>query len=170
MGASSYLVRTIKQRLESNRKITKEGHWLWMGALDSVGYGHIKVDDRVEKVHRIAYRFYKEVSLPNNVKVLHKNSCNTRNCFNPEHLYLGTQKENVQDILDIGHNKNKNKTQCKYGHIYTEESTYFYRGGRHCKICKYNYKKYGTYELGMQFLTEDEKQSLTKEEKERYLQ
>jgi hypothetical protein len=54
-------------------------------------------------IHRVAYRLYKEIDLPNDIMVLHKFPCTIRNCFNPDHLYLGDQKQNMKDAVEAGH-------------------------------------------------------------------
>jgi len=69
--------------------------------------------------------------------VLHKNTCNNKNCFNPKHLYLGNQSDNLQDATKLGKTgqHNRNKTHCPKGHEYTKENTYKNGNGRKCKTC-----------------------------------
>jgi hypothetical protein len=93
---------TVRERLESNREITEDGHWLWLGGVDAYGYGQISIDCKMMKVHRVAYRLYKAVDLDNDVMVLHKPPCLIRNCFCPDHLYLGDAKQNCKDMIDAG--------------------------------------------------------------------
>src|SRR5690606_22558767 len=54
------------------------------------------------KAHRAAYRIFKG-EIPAGLKVLH--SCDTRCCVNPEHLRLGTQAENIADMIVRGRQK-----------------------------------------------------------------
>jgi hypothetical protein len=93
---------TVQQRLEFNRKITEDGHWLWLGVTNNHGYGQIRIDGVAFLVHRVAYRLYKEISLDNAILVLHKPPCTIPNCFNPDHLYLGDHKQNTKDIAAMG--------------------------------------------------------------------
>ena len=99
------------------------------------GYTYASICGRIFLLHRVSYSVYYKVSLDylENKLVLHK--CNRRDCFNPEHLYIGTQKDNMQDCLKAGHNINKNTTHCPKGHEYTPENTRVCRGKRYCRKC-----------------------------------
>ena len=97
----SYYKLSIKDRLIKNRKIDLITNcWLWIKAKDKNGYGAITIDKKVYRVHRIAY---KEYIGPIKNHILHKLICLNKNCFNPDHLYDGTQEENNQDTLNSGH-------------------------------------------------------------------
>lgn len=132
----------LKDRLEKNRLITSDGHWLWLGCISKQGYGLIQTTERLEKVHRLAYRIYKEDigkawrGGAENL-VLHNPPCIIRHCFNPEHLYLGNNKQNAKDCIDAKRHRNSRKTYCAKGHPYNEENTYWRKGkyGRKCKMC-----------------------------------
>jgi hypothetical protein len=61
--------------------------------------------------------------------------CDNPPCENVEHLYEGTQVENVRDMMRRGRHGNTKKTHCPYGHEYTAENTYIWNGRRNCRIC-----------------------------------
>lgn len=71
------------------------GCWLWDGTTNVDGYGAIVVDGKRMKAHRVSYVVHKG-PIPNGMKILHK--CDVRQCINPDHLRLGTDSENQQDM------------------------------------------------------------------------
>lgn len=76
--------------------------WIWTGSTDGHGYGSIRRNGVLHKAHRVSYVFA-HGSIDENLNVLHK--CDNPSCVNPCHLFLGTQKENVQDMVKKGRNK-----------------------------------------------------------------
>lgn len=74
--------------------------WGWNGFVDSIGRGHFFIYE-IGKVraHRASY-ILNIGPIPNNLVVCH--SCDNPNCVNPDHLWLGTIKENVHDMLAKG--------------------------------------------------------------------
>jgi len=60
---------------------------------------------------------------------------NRKLCFNPEHLYMGTNSSNQLDAVRDGLNYNANKTHCLRGHEFTPENTAIYGGARNCRAC-----------------------------------
>lgn len=76
-----------------------EGCWLWLGAKNPDGYGVFRIKNRGTSAHRIAYAL-KVGHIPTGVSVLH--SCDNRSCVRPDHLFLGTQLENVNDMMKKG--------------------------------------------------------------------
>ena len=83
-------------------KVAKsEACWEWTAAKDSSGYGCISIGGRLDGAHRVSWRIaFGEI--PNGLLVLHK--CDNRSCVNPDHLFLGTVKDNVQDMVAKGRN------------------------------------------------------------------
>jgi HNH endonuclease len=73
--------------------------WLWTAGLNHDGYGTFSFYGSIISVHRIAWMLLKS-EIPKGMNVLHK--CDVRNCLNPDHLYLGTQKENRRDADERG--------------------------------------------------------------------
>jgi hypothetical protein len=119
------------------------GCWLWQGAKDGPGYGMIS--NNYPKIHRLSAYFHLGYDLNDKQNhVLHKPHCLNRHCWNPDHLYIGTNQENVQDAVKRGtHNTNSWKTHCKNGHSLDGVNS---RGYRFCIICRneaYKMKKQG---------------------------
>lgn len=65
-------------------------------------------------------------------------TCNNVRCINPEHLYEGTQSDNMKDCVASHRHNMSRKTHCPKGHEYTPENTYFFRKGnrRICRACR----------------------------------
>ncbi len=71
------------------------GCLLWVGAIDSRGYGHIKVNGRIERAHRLALILGGQSVAPR-AEVLHK--CDNKVCVRVDHLILGTRQDNMDDM------------------------------------------------------------------------
>jgi hypothetical protein len=68
--------------------------WIWKAKARCNGYGLFKINQRNIPAHRISYQIHNG-DFDFNLHVLHK--CDIRNCVNPDHLFLGTNKDNVDD-------------------------------------------------------------------------
>lgn len=88
----------LKERLLSKIEKKENGCWEWTGAL-RVGYGVIKFEKKSLSTHRASYEIFIG-PIEDGLFVCHK--CDNRKCINPEHLWLGTQKDNMQDCLSKG--------------------------------------------------------------------
>jgi hypothetical protein len=76
------------------------GCWIWLGTLERNGYARFKFGGRRPiLVHRLSYKLHYG-KLPRNLCVLHQ--CDIRCCVNPDHLSLGTQKDNAADCVNKG--------------------------------------------------------------------
>ncbi len=84
---------------EKVEKATDDLCWLWMGAKTGNGYGAIKVDQITHLAHRFSWELHFG-TIPNGKLIRHK--CDVRNCVNPNHLEIGTQKDNVMDMIVRG--------------------------------------------------------------------
>ena len=78
-----------------------EDCWNWNAAVsESTGYGKFRYKNKAYDAHRFVYQMlYGEI---NNSKLLVCHKCNNRLCVNPNHLYLGTAKDNVHDMIRAG--------------------------------------------------------------------
>ena len=76
------------------------GCWLWLGN-KRYGYGLIRMGaaGKGGMAHRISWQLHNGV-IPRGSYVLHR--CNNPTCVNPDHLYLGTQLDNIQQAKREG--------------------------------------------------------------------
>lgn len=77
--------------------------WLWTGALNAYGYGQIsRPGKRGGNVtaHRAIFELHSGGPIPDGLFVLHR--CDTPKCVNPAHLFLGTQADNIADMMAKG--------------------------------------------------------------------
>lgn len=99
------------------------------------GYGVRRRKGRNHLRHRDAW-IEANGPIPDGLFVLHH--CDVRNCYEPMHLFLGTNTDNMRDAARKGRcrNRNSGKTECRRGHAFTAANTYTDRRGRRsCKAC-----------------------------------
>lgn len=75
------------------------GCWLWTASLDSRGYGQLTLNGKLFRAHRVSYQMHKG-PIPDGLHVCH--ACDVPSCCNPDHLFLGTNLENIQDRCKKG--------------------------------------------------------------------
>lgn len=88
----------IPSRLFRSVIFSANGCWIWVGAIDSGGYGSLPTKYG-SKAHRASYGYFVG-DIPSGYDVMHK--CDTRCCVNPDHLAAVTTKENIRDMINKG--------------------------------------------------------------------
>ena len=137
-------VDTIKSILDRRTSInTKTGCWEYLG-LDGSGYGVVSIDHQSYKVHVLSAQIYLHyVPVPGSM-ICHKPVCKSRNCWNPEHIYIGNAKKNNWDTAAAGKSKGRfsGVTHCINGHEFCPANTrWVVRNStgaleRECKACR----------------------------------
>ena len=89
------------------------GCWKWLGGLSTSGYGQVSVDDKPQRAHRYAYTIAKG-PIPRGVFVLHM--CDNRACVKPQHLFLGSHQDNMDDMKK----KNRHKPYVRRGETHRD--------------------------------------------------
>jgi hypothetical protein len=73
--------------------------WNWLKCKTSNGYGQIWINGKMENSHRIAW-ILTFGEIPKGLFICHH--CDNKLCCNPNHLFLGTPKDNTQDYIKKG--------------------------------------------------------------------
>lgn len=87
--------KTDEQRFLEKIVIMEDGCWHWNALRDKNGYGKFSIKGKSIRSHRFAYQTWIG-PIPNKMLVCHK--CDCPPCVNPEHLFLGTEKDNANDM------------------------------------------------------------------------
>ena len=94
----------IDRVLEKVVRVPFSGCWIFTGATNDFGYGIVGTGQRGQpndRAHRITYKHYRG-DIPKGMFVCH--TCDVPSCCNPDHLFLGTNQDNVNDMMKKGRN------------------------------------------------------------------
>jgi len=113
-------------------KVDKKGEdecWEWKGGKFIQGYGAYCRNCKTVKSHRVSYEITYG-SIPKNMCVLHK--CDNPSCCNPKHLFLGTNKDNTEDMFikkrdGLGNQKGSNNNHSKLSEEQVKKIRFMYR-------------------------------------------
>ena len=98
----------------------------WTGYINARGYGCFGLKSQSRLAHRVAY-ILANGGIPEGLFVLHR--CDNRKCCNSEHLFAGTNDDNMKDMVRKGRqakqiNSGKGNHQYNEGHKLTREKAY----------------------------------------------
>jgi hypothetical protein len=105
--AKYFQSKTPLEYLAQRTMIPFDGHtdcWLWTKGVDKDGYGQchaakVAKDNKVTRAHQLAWVMMNG-SIPEGMLVCH--TCDNPTCVNPKHLFLGTNRDNVHDMINKG--------------------------------------------------------------------
>jgi hypothetical protein len=96
----------LADRIRARAVEAANGCLEWQGTVSKLGYGMISFQKRPGKTFRTTttvHRKYYELTvgpIPDGMQVNHR--CDNRRCINPDHLFLGTQTDNIRDMMAKG--------------------------------------------------------------------
>lgn len=114
-----------------------DGCWMWRGAKHRSGHGHFNAGSGG---YMLAHRFaYEQLvgPIPEGMVLCHR--CDTPACVRPDHLFVGTQADNVADMMTKarGRGQFQSTDVCHRGHPRTPENTRVRPSGkRSCRPCE----------------------------------
>lgn len=82
---------------------------LWAAALNNDGYGSVYWEGKCRKAHRMAWQAV-HGPIPEGMCVCHR--CDRPSCVNPDHLFLGTHRDNMHDMLKKGRRASTIGSKC----------------------------------------------------------
>ncbi len=106
--------RPIIDRFIEKISFGSSGCWYWIACINKHGYGTFAK----KLAHRISWEIHKG-SIDPGLCVLHK--CDVPSCVNPDHLFLGTHRENMEDMAIKNRGKNRIKGELNLKHKLTEK-------------------------------------------------
>lgn len=106
--------------------VTRNGH--------AKTYSQAKANGKWMFAHR-ASALIAEIGDIKGLIVCHR--CDNPPCVNPSHLFIGTYRDNSQDMSAKGRCFQSKKTHCPKGHAYSPENTMWIKNGtaRNCREC-----------------------------------
>jgi len=96
----------LRARFDAKVKIVASGCHEWQGCLQSRGYGQIRFDGASHYAHRLAWEMANGKTA-GKMYVLHR--CDNPKCVNSEHLFIGSQADNLADMRAKGRRNHRRK-------------------------------------------------------------
>lgn len=125
--------------IKDNCLVDKNGCLIWQGSFQFSGkkrdvpYPNIGHRGKTWRGNRLVWTLVNG-PIPEDKNVCH--SCDNTKCLNPDHLWLGTHSENMQDKISKNRDHNLVKTHCSQGHPFSGDNLIIRKSGaRSCRQC-----------------------------------
>jgi hypothetical protein len=99
----SNLTNILKKLWNRTTVDTTTGCWLLNGFKDKDGYARIYYSASNLRANRVSAHLFYGMPLNSKLQANHIRECPNRHCWNPSHIYVGTQSENRIDSFMLGH-------------------------------------------------------------------
>lgn len=129
-------------KMKGRSTVTASGCWemgghrwqsrAWKGGS---GYGQMAYRGKNLRANRLAYILTRG---PIPAGMVARHTCNNQCCCNPDHIVIGTQKDNIADCIKAGNQQfhPSHHTHCPRGHAYADDGRFTKQGWRACVICQ----------------------------------
>lgn len=110
----------VERFLRFTEKRSDEECWEWKGNRSHNGYGRFWIDGGTVPAHKFSLELFSQSKVPEGMLTLH--SCDNPSCVNPLHLFIGTPKDNMQDMFRKGRARDQrgeknNMSKLTSGHV-----------------------------------------------------
>lgn len=129
--SSSFDREAMSQLLKARVVITDSGCWEWAGARGRTGYGQVQYMGRLGRAHRVAFDlFVRPIFVGEHIC----HHCDNPPCINPEHLFAGSNDDNVRDKVQ----KARGRKPIRHGTAAGAQA-HVRRGEQPCDDCRTAY-------------------------------